>query len=54
MKYGVIIIIFIIMSIPCVLRLKKAWFIVPESGLQQVATGPRSLFSFVLQGQYFS
>ena len=24
-----------------------------RSGLQQVTTGPRSLFSFLLQGQYF-
>ena len=28
-------------------------FIVLGSGLQQVTTGPRSLFSFFLQGQYF-
>ena len=43
------------MSIPCRLRLKgcSAWFIVLGNGLQQVTMGPRSLFSFFLQGQYF-
>ena len=30
----------------------SAWFTVLGSGLQQVATAPRSLFSFFLQGQY--
>ena len=34
-------------------RMFSLVFIVLGSGLQQVTTGPRSLFSFFLQGQYF-
>ena len=37
------------MSIPC----SASWFIVLGSGLHQVATGPRSLFSFFLHPQQF-
>ena len=46
--------IIIIMSIACGLR-QDVWpfLIVLRSGLQQVTTGPRSLFSFLKKGQYF-
>ena len=42
----------IMMSIPCRLRMFGLVYS-PWGGLQQVTTGPRSLFSFFLKGQYF-
>ena len=55
---GLIIIIIIVMmmmmmmSIPCRLRMFSLVYS-PWGGLQQVTTGPRSLFSFFLKEQYF-
>ena len=42
----------IMMSIPCRLRMFGLVYS-PWGGLQQVTTGPRSLFSFFLKEQYF-
>ena len=42
----------IMMSIPCRLRMFGLVYS-PWGGLQQVTTGPRSLFSFLLKEQYF-
>ena len=51
-NFIIVMMMMMMMSIPCRLRMFGLVY-TPWGGLQQVTTGPRSLFSFFLKEQYF-